>query len=430
MLDEPRPLTPREIEVLRLVAQGATNQQIAHKLVISINTVKVHLRNIFEKLGVESRTEATLCAIQEGLIELEGIPAPAAEEVEALAPTGWDRFGRWAFLLASGIAILALVAFFWARARMQERTTTSVRSAAMTASATRWTSRAPLPTARANLAVASYAGQVYAIGGENASGVTGVVERYDPTTDRWATRASKPTLVTGIGAAVIGGQIYVPGGCLLSGEARTTVEVYEPEGDSWEERAPLPTPLCAYAIVALEGKLYVFGGWDGTRFVDTVYEYDPEADRWTAGRSMPTARGYAGAGVVEGQIHVIGGYDGQRDLAVNEVYDPSKDNGEEDPWTIKAPLPQGRGGLGVVALGSTLYVIGGGWKAGLATSEQYDVRQDAWTSFQAPTSELWRNLGLAVVDTKIYALGGWDGDVLDANREYTALFRIFLPGSP
>jgi DNA-binding CsgD family transcriptional regulator/N-acetylneuraminic acid mutarotase len=430
MPDEPRPLTPREIEVLRLVAQGATNQQIAHELVISINTVKVHLRNIFEKLEVESRTEATLCAIQEGLIELEGIPTPAAAEVEAPAPTVWDRFGRWAFLLASGIAILALVAFFWTRARTQERTTTSVRSAAMTASATRWAPRAPLPTARANLAVASYAGHVYAIGGENASGVTGVVERYDPTTDRWTPRASKPTLVTKIGAAVIGGQIYVPGGCLLSGEARTTVEIYDPEGNSWEERAPLPTPLCAYAITALEGKLYVFGGWDGTRFVDTVYEYDPDADRWTAKRPMPTARGYAGAGVVEGQIHVIGGYDGQRDLAVNEVYDSSRDNGEENPWTIKAPLPQGRGGLGVAAVGSTFYVIGGGWEAGLATSEQYDVRQDAWTSFQAPTSELWRNLGLAVVDTKIYALGGWDGDALDANREYTALFRIFLPGPP
>lgn len=429
MPEEPRPLTPREIEVLRLVAKGATNQQIAHELVISVNTVKVHLRNIFEKLGVESRTEATLHAIQEGLIELEGIPAPAAEEVAAPAPTAWDRFGRWAFSLAAGVAILALAAFFWARATTQDQTT-SVPSAAMTASATRWASRAPLPTARASLAVVSYAGLVYAIGGEDASGVTGVVERYDPTADRWTPRTSKPTPVKGIGAAVIGGQIYVPGGCTASGEAMRVVEVYDPEGDFWEERAPLPVPLCTYAIAALEGKLYLFGGWDGARFVDAVYEYDPDADRWTAKRPMPTARGYAGAGVVEGQIYVIGGYDGQRDLAVHEVYDPSKDNGKENPWAVKAPLPQGRGGLGVAALGSTLYVIGGGWEAGLATSEQYDVRQDTWTSFQAPTSELWRNLGLAVVDTKIYAIGGWDGDVLDVNREYTALYRIFLPGPP
>jgi DNA-binding CsgD family transcriptional regulator len=429
MADEPMSLSSREIEVLSLVAKGATNQQIARELGISFNTVKVHLRNIFGKLGVESRTEATFYAIQEGLVELDGIPTPE-EEVEAAAPTAWDRFGRWALALAAGVAILALAAFLRTRAETQGRAMTPVQSAAMTASATRWVSRAPLPTPRTSLAVASYTGLVYAIGGEDASGVTGVVERYDPTTDRWTPRASKPTPVTGIGAVVIGGQIYVAGGCLLSGEAKTILEVYDPEEDSWEEHAPLPTPLCAYAIAALEGKLYLFGGWDGARFVDTVYEYDPDVDRWTARRPMPTARGHAGAGVVEGQIYVVGGYDGQRDLAANEVYDPSKDHEGENPWDIKAPLPQGRGGLGVAALGSTLYAIGGGWEAGLATSEQYDVRQDAWTRFQAPTSGLWRNLGLAVVDTRIYTIGGWDGDLLDVHREYTALFRIFLSGPP
>src|SRR5690606_25724044 len=46
-------LTEREIEVLKLVAQGASNPQIAEKLFITINTVKVHLRNILEKLRVE-----------------------------------------------------------------------------------------------------------------------------------------------------------------------------------------------------------------------------------------------------------------------------------------------------------------------------------------------------------------------------------------
>jgi DNA-binding CsgD family transcriptional regulator len=53
-------LSEREIETLKLVAQGMSNKQIALSLFISINTVKVHLRNIFEKINVESRTEATL----------------------------------------------------------------------------------------------------------------------------------------------------------------------------------------------------------------------------------------------------------------------------------------------------------------------------------------------------------------------------------
>ena len=51
-------LTPREREVLALVAQGKANQDIGEYLGISLRTVKVHLANIFEKLGVNRRTEA------------------------------------------------------------------------------------------------------------------------------------------------------------------------------------------------------------------------------------------------------------------------------------------------------------------------------------------------------------------------------------
>jgi DNA-binding CsgD family transcriptional regulator len=52
------PLTDRELEVLRLVAVGRTNQEIAAELTIAVDTVKTRLRNIFQKLGVDRRTEA------------------------------------------------------------------------------------------------------------------------------------------------------------------------------------------------------------------------------------------------------------------------------------------------------------------------------------------------------------------------------------
>jgi len=62
-------LTEREIEVLQLVAQGASNPAIAEELCITINTVKTHLKNILEKLQVENRTQAATYALQSGLVD-------------------------------------------------------------------------------------------------------------------------------------------------------------------------------------------------------------------------------------------------------------------------------------------------------------------------------------------------------------------------
>jgi DNA-binding NarL/FixJ family response regulator len=63
-------LTPRESEVLRLVAQGLTNIAIGHELGISARTVQGHLANIYAKLGVQSRTEAVTEALKRGWIAL------------------------------------------------------------------------------------------------------------------------------------------------------------------------------------------------------------------------------------------------------------------------------------------------------------------------------------------------------------------------
>ena len=64
-----RRLTPRELEVLRLVARGLSNKDIATELVISENTVRNHVRNILEKLEVRSRVEAAMYAVREKLVD-------------------------------------------------------------------------------------------------------------------------------------------------------------------------------------------------------------------------------------------------------------------------------------------------------------------------------------------------------------------------
>jgi DNA-binding NarL/FixJ family response regulator len=60
------PLSEREAEVLQLLAQGMTNKDIAQTLILSVRTVEAHLRNIFGKLSVRSRTEAALWATKHG----------------------------------------------------------------------------------------------------------------------------------------------------------------------------------------------------------------------------------------------------------------------------------------------------------------------------------------------------------------------------
>jgi len=65
------PLTQRELEVLRLIAQGHENREIAEQLVISEATVRTHVSNILGKLHVASRTQAALYALREGIARLD-----------------------------------------------------------------------------------------------------------------------------------------------------------------------------------------------------------------------------------------------------------------------------------------------------------------------------------------------------------------------
>jgi len=64
------PLTEREVDVLRLVAQGLTNQEIAETLIIGVGTVRTHVSNILAKLHLANRTQAALYALREGLAPL------------------------------------------------------------------------------------------------------------------------------------------------------------------------------------------------------------------------------------------------------------------------------------------------------------------------------------------------------------------------
>ena len=67
----PEPLTEREMEVLRLLAQGLSNREIAERLVLSEATVRTHVSSLLAKLHLASRTQAALYALREGLAKLD-----------------------------------------------------------------------------------------------------------------------------------------------------------------------------------------------------------------------------------------------------------------------------------------------------------------------------------------------------------------------
>lgn len=64
----PEPLSPRELEVLALLVEGLSNQEIADRLIISLATAKTHVRNILNKLAVDDRTQAAVSAMRRGLV--------------------------------------------------------------------------------------------------------------------------------------------------------------------------------------------------------------------------------------------------------------------------------------------------------------------------------------------------------------------------
>lgn len=459
-------LSEREREILRLVATGASNKDIARQLTISPNTVKVHLRNIFAKIGSASRTEATLYAMRAGLAAVPSAPstlpeadrspqdpvpgmvaaspavptvpvgtlstAPAPTEIVAPpAISGATRWRAWRFAAILGmLAIILAVASLLAN-RLPGTpaiATSPLVTSSPVPTPVRWTVKAPLPTARSGLAAAVYENLIYAIGGETSTGITGIVERYDPNSDQWVRLTDKPIAVADAGAGVIGGLIYVPGGRLSSGQVTNQFEAYDPRNDKWLERAPLPLALSGYALAAFEGKLYLFGGWDGTQYVARTFEYSPDTDHWAEKAPMPTARGFAGAAMANGRIYVMGGdaTAGQKPLSVNEAYTPELDLPNSNPWQTFPPLPSGRSHMGVVSVAGIIHVLGGQQGGQPLT---YDDHSSAWLPLPMPDRQLATDAGVAVLGSEIDVLGGTLASAPSAQHlQYQAIFVLTLPG--
>jgi DNA-binding CsgD family transcriptional regulator/N-acetylneuraminic acid mutarotase len=461
MPERNEPLSERELDILRLVASGKANKEIANQLVISPNTVKVHLRNIFAKIGVVSRTEATLYAVKIGLVRPHvasqvietgpddgtnsepqtGIEKSEADTSQALpAQKSKTRLPAWllALLIMGALLLIAGLGIMGARVIGERLRPMPTPLPAISAASTpqvnvvpRWTKRSDLPSPRKGMAVIEYENNLYIVAGETSQGIDGALLRFSQAENTWSTLASKPTPVTDIQAALVSEKIYVPGGRLANGSATDRLEVYDPRKGTWENRAPLPEPLSAYGMTFFEGQIYLFGGKNGEQYSASVYVYDPQEDRWTTRTSMSSPRAYTSVVESGGKIYVMGGYDGQHALNSNEAYLPNRDISGESPWKAFAPLPEGRYAMSTAQLVGIIYLVGGLGENGQPAGKpaiQYSVQVDQWMEFETPPVKIGTNSALLPSGKYLYILGGETPEGLSAaNLAYQAIYTITVP---
>lgn len=453
------PLSEREMEVARLLVTGATNGEIARVLVISPHTVKVHLRNVFDKLQVSSRTEASMLLVQRGWVVVPGVEITGAdgsgvaivEEDEPLIPEplanleAQPRPWQIGFVLVGlAVALVALILPTWITTPkspvglLTDSGQTLIGVPMLNNLPYRWEIQPPLSQPRSRMAAVEDGGQIYVIGGEGADGTTlDLVEIYNLEQGQWRQGAPLPAPRANLAMTISGDDLIVAGGSHVDNETPTGMALYDDmarydrSADRWMEGGKLPMPLAGTALVAHGDSLYLLGGWNGEAMQDAVWRLpldrfeDATAADWKIVSHLSEPVGWFGAVLVNDLIYVGGGYDGQRELADFASYNLT--TGEWKPLT---PLTTPRGGNSLVYDGITVLALGGGWASTIQNHERYDILTDQWTPIASPISGEWRHFGAAANEGSVYILGGWSGAYMDMHVQFQSTFRALLPVVP
>jgi DNA-binding CsgD family transcriptional regulator len=428
MTDESQ-ISEREREILKLVATGATNQQIAQQLSISINTVKVHLRNIFSKLGVVSRTEATLYAVRMGLVDVErgGAPTAVADgdpeydpEADAddppvgavtTAPPPIERpLGPELDSPPVSMAAIEPEALLLEPAEHREPLQTSVTAA-------------PTPETHVNrmlliglaAALVLIAGLVAALLARNNIPATpnGAPTVSDPAgvpalNARWR---DLPALASGRSDFALSGvttgsgsALYVIGG--VSG-AEPTAEVWRFDfaSEQWAPAAPKALPVADVQAATIGQRIYVPGGRTvGGAISDLLEMYDPQTDTWTTLTPLPEARSRYSLATLDGKLYLFGGWDGTNYSDMVWRYSP-----DDDAWERMNNMPVLTADAGAAVVDGLVYLLGGENASGLLNqSLRYnpaDEGRTPWTSL-APLPSARARAGVTAMGDLVFVMGG------------------------
>ena len=430
-MDEITELSEREIEILKLVATGLSNKEIAYQLRISPNTVKVHLKNIFSKIGVVSRTEAAMFAVRQGwveagnqaavgVIENEGKSGVSGVVQSAFSPFVLSLFGTGGFVLM----ILVVILFVSLAGRNNPQVIEIVVTP--TPEPVRWELVTQMPEAKKSMAYAAVDNRIYIIGGETPNGVSDRVDIYDTVTGQWSEGARKPTSVSEACGAYLDGKIIVAGGKMPDGTVTNVVEAYNVREDRWESLAELPLPLAGAGCVEYEGSYYLIGGWDGEKVIRSVWKYSLSEIAWENAGELIRPRMYFSVAKVDGHIYTIGGLDGVSGLSsVSRL--TKKDGVMEDHETSE--LPEERHHQTSLGVLDKIYVLGGiNDSMTLQGSLEISPRDNIQRFIENPKLQTWHSQGIVSFGEYLYSFAGvLDGELSTDFYRLRVLFTLVLP---
>jgi DNA-binding CsgD family transcriptional regulator/N-acetylneuraminic acid mutarotase len=440
--DPTRPidLTPREREVLAMVAEGKTNREIGSALYISESTAGVHVSNILAKLGVASRTEAAAIAIKSGLFEgtpaeaaaSEVLPEPTYVQPQAPVATGWRarlqaqmrRHPRSTAIVGGSVVVLAAITMGLAFAVLTSDRPSGAIDASSTPIAAADGSVTPTATAALETPSPTPSSSATPSASSSASASPSASGTPSPATTQAPVAAPTPspnvtwtaagggidgrgnhtaTVLSDDSVLIIGGATITAGGCVA------TVIRYHPATDRWTDEEPMDHRHCGHTATLLsDGTILVVGGNSGTAPTSAVERFNPASGTWTAAAGMAWPRfGHTATLLSDGRVLVVGGKR-EPEAALPEesaeVYDPATGS-----WTqVQGPVDPRADHTATRLPDGSVLVAGGvrGCCGTLASAELYDPTSGTWSSAARMVQGRMQASGTMLADGRFLVAGG------------------------